>query len=401
MMSKILYIDPGTGSIIISLISAGALTLLYSLRAFWTKSVGLILGRANTNNFKFPGQLVIYNEGRNYWPVFKPITDAFVSNDFDFIYLTSDKNDPGLSYLPITCKKFYIGKMDLAFHKMAFLEAKMVVATTPQLNILGFKRSKKVKHYCYVSHAPSDVHSNKLFAFDYYDSILCGNSYHIKNLRELEKLRNSLKKILLETGCTYYDNYTCHEDGIGEHVLIAPTWGDRSFFWSQGVVLIKSLLNDGFNVKLRPHPQSWISDAHKLVDIISHFQSNPQFSVDKNTSGSESLAKSKVIITDISSGIIYDFILLYKKLVIAVDFNVDVGGYESSFLKSKPCVWHLISEYGLIISPEAITGICELIKSPHDRLIKDFEIENHLFNFGKAGPVAAKQIEDLFTFCTD
>ena len=37
--------------------------------------------------------------------------------------------------------------MDLAFHKMAFLEAKMVVATTPQLNILGFKRSKKVKHY--------------------------------------------------------------------------------------------------------------------------------------------------------------------------------------------------------------------------------------------------------------
>ena len=31
----------------------------------------------------------------------------------------------------------------------------------------------------------------KKFSFDYYDSVLCGNNYHITNLRQLEKDRNS------------------------------------------------------------------------------------------------------------------------------------------------------------------------------------------------------------------
>ena len=133
--------------------------------------------------------------------------------------------------------------MEFFFTRLNNLKAKLFVSSTPQLNIFEWKRSPFIEHYCYLSHAPMDVHANKKFSFDYYDSVLCGNSFQIKNLRYLEKLRGSKKKILLKSGCSYYDLLK-RKKSTGESILVAPTWGERSFLKSSLEELLSNLLKD-------------------------------------------------------------------------------------------------------------------------------------------------------------
>ena len=54
--------------------------------------------------------------------------------------------------------------------------------TTPQLDVFALKRSKSVDHYCYVIHAPNNIHADKKFAFDYFYSVLCSSHAQIENL---------------------------------------------------------------------------------------------------------------------------------------------------------------------------------------------------------------------------
>ena len=75
------------------------------------------------------------------------------------------------------------------------LKAKLLVSTTPQLDIFSWKYTRNIRHYCYINHSPVDIHSYKKFAFDYYDSILCTSEFQITNLIELEKKRKVRKRL--------------------------------------------------------------------------------------------------------------------------------------------------------------------------------------------------------------
>ena len=293
-MRILLYIDPGTGSMLISVIVGAMMTLLFSLRGFFYRSVYLLLGKKYKGVNDFTGQLVFYSEGSNYWNVFKPVLDQFIKAEQKFSYLTSDENDPGLQLDNSICTAHFIGKMDHAFLVLNKLKANMCVMTTPQLNILRLKRSDDVKHYCYLAHAPMDVHANKKFSFDYYDSVLCGNDYHIANLRQLEKDRKSQEKKLLKTGCTYYDEMPEIPFTEGDSILLAPTWGDRTFLVRCGDLIIEKLLEANNKVILRPHPQSWISDKKVLADIISKFDKEDLFTIDRESDNSISLSRAKL-----------------------------------------------------------------------------------------------------------
>ncbi len=396
VLGILLYIDPGTGSMLIAAISGIIMTLIFSLRGFLYRSLYLFLGKRYKGVNDFSSQLVFYNEGTNYWNVFKPVLNHYIMSGQKFTYLTSDKNDPGLKLDNSICISHYIGEMNQAFIVLNKLKANMCVMTTPQLNILRLKRSEDVKHYCYLAHAPMDVHANKKFSFDYYDSVLCGNEYHVTNLRQLEKVRKSQEKLLLKTGCTYYDEVADVPFAVGDSILLAPTWGDRTFLVRYGDLIIEKLLEGNNKVILRPHPQSWISDKEVLEDIISKFDNEDLLTIDKELDNSISLSKAKTVICDITSGIIYDFIFLHKKPVIAVDFSWENGGYESSNIKNEPCTKLLLKEAGKIITADDISNINSIIRDLKQISITEKVIDNHIINFGKAGPVAANQILNIY-----
>lgn len=393
----LLYIDPGTGSMLIAVLGGALMTLLFSIRGFFYRLVYFLLGKKFKGVNDFSGQLVFYSEGSNYWNVFKPVLDQYIKNDQKFTYLTSDENDPGLQMDNSTCSSHYIGNMDQAFLVLNKLKANMCVMSTPQLNILRLRRSNDVKHYCYLAHAPMDVHANKKFSFDYYDSILCGNEYHIKNLRQLERDRKSKKKILLKTGCTYYDEMTEVPFVEGDSILLAPTWGNRTFLVRCGELIIEKLLEGKNKVILRPHPQSWISDKEILNSIVSKFYNEDLFTIDKELDNSISLSRAKTVICDITSGIIYDFVFLHKKPVIAIEFEWNDGGYESSNIENVPCTKFLLKDVGETISFDEVPNINSIVSDLKQISISKEVIENHIMNFRKSGPVAAKQILTLYS----
>ena len=73
---QILYIDPGTGSLIISLITGAVMTLAYSFRGWGETFLNLITQRKYKSRNDFSGALVFFSEGSNYWATFKPVLDA-------------------------------------------------------------------------------------------------------------------------------------------------------------------------------------------------------------------------------------------------------------------------------------------------------------------------------------
>ena len=193
-MSEVIiaYIDPGTGSLIISALIGAILTFLFTLKGIFYKILSKFSIKASHLNNDFTGKLVFFNEGERYWNVFEPVLIELIKNEQPFIYLTADKNDSGLKLNSKVCEAHYCGSINQSILLLNQLKAKMCVMTTPQLDILTLKRSKYVTHYCYLFHSPVDIHYYKKFAFDRFDSILCVNDFHIDNLRRLENIRNGI-----------------------------------------------------------------------------------------------------------------------------------------------------------------------------------------------------------------
>ena len=102
------------------------------------------------------------------------------------------------------------------------------------------------------------------------------------------------------------------------------------------------------------------------------------------------------MITDTTSGIIYDVVFIHKIPIIAVDFNWDDGGYESSNIENPASTNYILDDLGRIISKEEIIDINNIIKKLSEVTITSEIIDKHIFNFQKAGKVAAEQILSIF-----
>ena len=166
-----LYIDPGTGSMLFSIV-IGLVTMLYFLgkAAFIKLKFILSGGRAITSKKYFP--LVIYSEGKQYWNVFKPILEALERRGVSTVFYTSSEEDPVFAVQFKHIHSEYIGEGNKAFTRLNFLEAQICLMTTPGLDVYQLKRSRGVKHYAHILHAVDDATSYRLFGLDYFIFLL-------------------------------------------------------------------------------------------------------------------------------------------------------------------------------------------------------------------------------------
>ena len=259
------YLDPGTGSMLLSGIIGLLATALFTLKSIYYKVVGRVLALFGVKVERKHRTFVFYSEGKTYWNSFQPILEALHQRGIHATYLTSSDDDPGLAFATEYIETIYIGCGNKAYTFMNLLEADLCIMTTPGLDVLQIKRSKGVKHYAHIVHAPTDIHLYKLFSFDYYDSVLCSGPQQINTLRQLEQLRNTPAKLLLQSGCTYYDGLVKQhqqlpprENASDEqyHVLIAPTWGSNGLLRKYGLDL------------LLPPSESWFSAYHSPSPTI-------------------------------------------------------------------------------------------------------------------------------------
>ena len=194
-----LYIDPGTGSMLFSIIIGIAGVAVFAARGLWIKLKFLFTGGRSKGNSADTMPICIFSEGKRYWHIFKPVCDEFEKRGKDIWYLTATDDDPALTAGYKHIHPEFIGEGNKAISKMNLAKATLVLSTTPSLDVYQWKRSKNVKYYVHILHMPNDVTTYKMLGLDFYDAVLLSGQYQADEIRRLEKIREIPAKEL--TSC--------------------------------------------------------------------------------------------------------------------------------------------------------------------------------------------------------
>ena len=364
IMVPLLYIDPGTGSILFSIV-IGLITTLYFVAKTAFIKLKVLVYKDKTKTTDIKNDIVIYSEGKQYWNVFAPICKEFEKHERGLVFYTSSEDDPVFLQNYTYIKPEYIGKGNRAFARLNMLEAEICLMTTPGLDVYQLKRSKHVKHYSHILHALDDATSYRLFGLDYFDSVLLSGEYQIKGIRELESLRNIQKKELRVVGCPYLDVLSEKVKGVPKDntvftVLIAPSWGTNGILAKYGEHLITPLVETGWNVIIRPHPQSKVSEAAVLKRLEEKYSTNTNLSWDYNPENIGSLSKADIMISDFSS-VIFDYCFLFDKPFLYCNSEFDHRPCDSSDLKEIPWKFSVLKDIGVELNSNGFDHIKEII----------------------------------------
>lgn len=194
-----LYIDPGTGSMLFTILIGVIGAAVYSLKMLWIKLKYKITGeKADTSGEKLP--FVIFSDDKRYWRIFEPICRELGKRGKNVVYLTQSADDPafesGLDNVKVEC----LGKENKAFARLNFLNACIVLSTTPGLEVYQWKRSKNVDWYVHIPHAATEAVLYRMFGIDYYDAVMISGAYEKRDIRYLEKLRGLPEKEIVTVG---------------------------------------------------------------------------------------------------------------------------------------------------------------------------------------------------------
>ena len=246
------------------------------------------------------------------------------------------------------------------------LKADIVLATTPGLDVYQWKRSRDVKWYVHVFHAANDATVYRMFGLDYYDAVLLAGEFQGRQIRKLEELRNLPAKELVMTGLGYFDTLQERLDSapaLPPHettVLLAPTWGPSGIFSKYGGSLIDSLLETGYHVIVRPHPQTFASETDLINGIMESYPESDQLEWNRDNDNFEVLRRSDILVSDFS-GVIFDFALVFDKPVIYTEPEFDKAPYDACWLEEETWTSTTLPKIGQQLMVDNAANIKELI----------------------------------------
>lgn len=353
-------------------------------------------------------KIIFYAQHAGYYPNFEGLIDELTGKNQQMIcYITSDANDPILQKSGPEIKTFYLKNLMVIF--MLFIKCNVFVMTLTDLNQLHFKRSINPVHYVYVFHSMVSTHMMYRYgAFDYYDSILCTGPHHIKEIRKHEKLNKLKPKILVEAGYyrleriyTEYQKYLAEQSLIEKKttVLIAPSWGDDNVLESCGERLVELFLEKGYEVIVRPHPET-VRRSLKLINMLAiKFGNNPAFTLERSVATDDSLLKSDILICD-CSGVALEYAFGTERPVLFLDVPSKIRNNNFKKLDIEPLELSIRTKIGLIVSLEKLDAVPQVIEKLKSNQIEYRERivklrEENIYVFGHSSKIGAKHIIDI------
>ena len=373
MTSILLYIDPGTGSMLFSLVIGLVATAVFGLRALAIK-LKFGLGKKDTvSTDTIP--FVIFSDNKRYWNVFEGICQEFDRRGIDVVYYTLSQDDPVFSCGLGRIHPEFLGEGNKPYSRLNFLKADVVLSTTPGLDVYQWKRSRDVKCYVHIPHAVDDLTSYRMFGIDHYDAVLATGPIQEEGVRKIESLRPSIKKKeIVIVGSTYMDDLEMKLEAFGERtknetpvILVAPSWGPSAILSRYGEKLLSSLEKTGFHIIVRPHPQSFTSEKSMLDPLMEKYKDiewnrdNDNFSV---------MERSDLIITDFS-GIIFDYALVFNRPVVYADTSFDPIVYDADWLDDEIWILRVLPKLGVKLEEKDF----DIIKTVLENAINSLELE--------------------------
>lgn len=362
-----LYIDPGTGSMLFSLFIGLAAAATFGVRALFMKLKFFISGgkasKEDANNIPF----VIFSDHRRYWNVFKPICDEFEKRGINLVFYTASSDDPALTTDYKYVRTVYLGEKNKPYAKLNMLHADLLLATTPGLDIYQWKRSKGVKCYVHIPHSVCDFAGYRQFALDYYDCVIASGENQYPTMRKLEVLRPSLRtKEFKVVGSTYLDAMKKRLDLIEKKetnenkiVLVAPTWGKSGILTKFGEKFLSALQKTDYKIIVRPHPQSVVSEQDMLKPLQEKFS---DFEWNYDNDNFDVLNKADIMITDFS-GVMFDYSLVFDKPLIYTDTEFDKSPYDADWLDEPMWEFTILNKLGLQLKEEQFDDMQSVIEN--------------------------------------
>jgi hypothetical protein len=388
------YIDPGTGSALFYVVSGIVVSIYFAIRSFYYRSLDFLF---RIRHGEHRCELAIHSEDPRYEIIFLPLLKALVKLGVQPTLFTMYERDGSLEPLPagVTHRSIATGMMGYAY--LNNIEAAVLLTTTPQLDVMTFRRSKRVKHYAILQHALGECRYMRPFAYDYYDSVLCCGPILKANIRKMEAIRRSSPKELHETGLPHLEELLRRAReavplGHEPVVLVAPSWGPLSMFEAFGVDFVAEIAKR-YRVIVRPHPQMRVSQPELYAKILAL----EGVEVDTERTPSGAMSKAHVLLSDIS-GITHEFAFIYERPVLIIDRKQADGGLEGEVLGGDSELKEHCREFIIPIPPAEMPNIVRHLESTlgNRSSARIAQARSQVvYNFGHASEIAAEQVAEL------
>ena len=391
------YLDPGSGSAIISVITATIGALWFSLKSliyrFSSGQPEREIARAQENS------LVILSEGRAYWGTFRPLVEELIKEKIHFRYRTLDLYDPALM---VESEYMHAKRLSLnpfALSELNRIKAPIMLSTTPNIGADSFPiaRPQNVGNLMHVFHHVGDISIYKKHSLDHYDSVILAGDFQKDAIRKLEKLRGLKPKVLTTIGLPYLDDL-CQKrrpptpkDGRPT-ILVGSSWGKKGCLQTYGTDFIVALVDAGFHVIVRPHPQSYISEPDFIAQCKRELGDSVQW--DDEVSPLGAMQASQLLISDTSS-LRFDYAFLYERPIITLDIpKGNLTEFEADVLDET---WYdsATSQIGVVVNFDTINDICNIVRDVVEthpaRDLRAFR-QRAVANFGNSAPFIVEHI---------
>ena len=353
-------------------------------------------------------RLMIYSEQSGFYKYFQNIIEALLKKSSDLVihYVTSDPDDAVFRMNNPRIVPYYIDEKRL-IPLMMKVEADIVLMTVPDLEKYHIKRSKVRKdvEYIFTDHGGTSL--NILYregALDYFDTIFACNESQVREIRQMEDLRHTKRKTIVECGYGTLDNMiaTYQQHGIVKNeppvILIAPSWQEDNILDSCIDQILDRLIGTRFRVIVRPHPQYIRRFPVQMNALLDRYKEklSDQFQIEMDFSSNVTVYTADLVMTDWSA-IGYEFCFATDKPALFINTK----------MKEVNPNWKAIEEVPFDISARNLVGravdlsdlgqidqiVQDLLEHQEAYSLKIREFKNRFFfNLGHSGEVGADYI---------
>ena len=427
------YIDPASGSAIISAVIGIFVAIWMTIKTYWYKlksALSKLYAKKKKKKKKSnilkklflidffkklfllpslqgissdPNTLVFYSEGANYWTHFKDLILSILKlSNLKIIFLTSDEKDPGLVLQHENFTSFNIGDGHVRTWIFKNLKASFFVMTTPDIGTYHLKKSIHDTHYIYIPHSMVSLHmSYGSNAFDAFDTVFCTGQYQVEELKEIKKVNNLQKIEFFEFGYPRLDSLLKLEDDKNQkkqNILFAPSWGLEGVIESgKALGIIEQLILEEMPVTLRPHPQTIRYASDKLKVIKDKFADKPSlFKYEENVSDSFSIMNCSALISD-WGGTALEFSLATNKPIVLLDTPTKIINSSFKEFKLSPIEIRIRNILGTLVSLNQNDIGKEIVNIINNNKfnVKRLDLLSEVFNVGQSAEKGAKHLIDL------
>ena len=149
-------------------------------------------------------------------------------------------------------------------------------------------------------------------------------------------------------------------------VLLAPSWGESGILSRFGEKLIDSLIETGYKVIVRPHPQSFTSEKALVDKLMEKYNDTSKVTWNRDNDNFDVLYNSDILISDFS-GVMFDYTLVFDKPILYTNTDFKKNPYDAFWIDEPLWTCEILPSLGLELNDENASHVKDLI----DKCIED------------------------------